>query len=47
MTYALKTPGGHLIPFEAFNLFYRDARAATLAGLRREQEQLFPLQWLS
>ena len=29
-------PDGRLIPFEAFNLLYRDGRAAKLAELRRE-----------
>jgi hypothetical protein len=36
-------PDGRLIPFEAFNLFYRDGRTAKLAALRREQEQLFDM----
>lgn len=29
-------PDGRLIPFESYNLFYRDERAATLAALRAE-----------
>lgn len=29
-------PDGRLIPFESFNLFYRDERADLLAGLQRE-----------
>jgi len=29
-------PDGRLIPFEAFNLLYRDARAGRLEELRRE-----------
>jgi len=29
-------PDGRLIPFEAFNLFYRDGRQARLEELRRE-----------
>lgn len=34
-------PDGRLIPFEAFNLLYRDARAETLAARRSEQAHLF------
>lgn len=34
-------PDGRLIPFEAFNLLYRDGRAETLAARRIEQERLF------
>lgn len=29
-------PAGRLIPFEAFNLLYRDGRSERLAALRRE-----------
>jgi len=29
-------PNGHLIPFESFNLFYRDGRSAMLTALREE-----------
>lgn len=42
-------PDGTLIPFESFNLFYRDERAATLARLRAElddfhrQRRVMPL----
>jgi uncharacterized radical SAM superfamily Fe-S cluster-containing enzyme len=32
-------PDGRLIPFDTFNLFYRDDKAAKLAALRREIEQ--------
>ena len=32
-------PDGRIIPFDTFNLFYRDDKAATLAKLRREIEQ--------
>jgi hypothetical protein len=35
---------GRLLRFEAFSLFYRDARAETLATLLREQEQLFDIE---
>jgi uncharacterized radical SAM superfamily Fe-S cluster-containing enzyme len=34
-------PDGRLIPFEAFNLLYRDDRAHTLAARRAEQSRLF------
>jgi 7,8-dihydro-6-hydroxymethylpterin dimethyltransferase len=34
-------PDGRLIPFEAFNLFYRDDRAARLVELRREARAPF------
>lgn len=34
-------PDGRLIPFEAFNLLYRDDRAKTLEARRNEQERLF------
>jgi len=34
-------PDGRLIPFEAFNLFYRDGRADILAARRLEQARLF------
>lgn len=36
-------PDGRLIPFEAFNLLYRDHRTGTLEARRREQEQLYGL----
>jgi hypothetical protein len=29
-------PDGRMIPFESYNLFYRDERAQTLAALRQE-----------
>ena len=29
-------PDGRLIPFEAFNLFYRDGKSGRLEALRRE-----------
>ena len=32
-------PDGRIIPFDTFNLFYRDDKAAKLEGLRREIEQ--------
>lgn len=32
-------PDGKIIPFDTFNLFYRDGKAVTLAKLRREIEQ--------
>jgi len=32
-------PDGRIIPFDTFNLFYRDDKAVTLAKLRREIEQ--------
>lgn len=34
-------PDGRLIPFEAFNLLYRDGRAELLAARRREQQRLY------
>lgn len=34
-------PDGRLIPFEAFNLLYRDARTEILAARRAEQARLF------
>jgi uncharacterized radical SAM superfamily Fe-S cluster-containing enzyme len=37
-------PDGRLIPFEAFNLLYRDDRAEILAARRREQERLYSLE---
>jgi uncharacterized radical SAM superfamily Fe-S cluster-containing enzyme len=35
-------PDGRLIPFEAFNLLYRDGRGAILDERRREVDQMFP-----
>ena len=32
-------PDGRLVPFESYNLFYRDGRAAMLDGLRAELDQ--------
>ena len=32
-------PDGRMIPFEAYNLFYRDERQATLAAIRAELDQ--------
>jgi uncharacterized radical SAM superfamily Fe-S cluster-containing enzyme len=32
-------PDGKIVPFDTFNLFYRDDKAATLVKLRREIEQ--------
>jgi len=32
-------PDGRIIPFDTFNLFYRDDKAVALARLRREIEQ--------
>jgi uncharacterized radical SAM superfamily Fe-S cluster-containing enzyme len=32
-------PDGKIIPFDTFNLFYRDDKAATLTKLRREIDQ--------
>ena len=32
-------PDGRLIPFDTFNLFYRDGRAAQLEALRRRVER--------
>jgi uncharacterized radical SAM superfamily Fe-S cluster-containing enzyme len=34
-------PDGRLIPFESFNLFYRDAQSAVLRERRREAERAF------
>jgi 7,8-dihydro-6-hydroxymethylpterin dimethyltransferase len=34
-------PDGKLMPFEAFNLFYRDGRATRLEELRREVRKPF------
>jgi len=34
-------PDGRLIPFESFNLFYRDQRAEILAQIRDELTQSF------
>ena len=35
-------PDGRLIPFDTFNLFYRDGRTAQLEALRRRAEQAYP-----
>ena len=37
-------PDGRIIPFESFNLLYRDDRRAILEERRAEVEQLFQLQ---
>jgi len=37
-------PDGRLIPFESYNLFYRDERATTLAALRRELDGFLALR---
>ncbi|MBC7841855.1 MAG: radical SAM protein [Gemmatimonadaceae bacterium] len=37
-------PDGHIIPFESFNLLYRDDQRAILEERRAEVEQLFQLQ---
>jgi hypothetical protein len=34
-------PDGRIVPFEAFNLFYRDDRRVTLEERRAEQARLF------
>ena len=34
----LVQPNGHIIPFESFNLLYRDGRAAVLRERRQEAE---------
>jgi uncharacterized radical SAM superfamily Fe-S cluster-containing enzyme len=36
-------PDGRIIPFDTFNLFYRDDRERMLEPMRREQQQLVPL----
>jgi uncharacterized radical SAM superfamily Fe-S cluster-containing enzyme len=33
-------PDGRIIPFDTFNLFYRDDKAKKLAALRQEIDQL-------
>jgi uncharacterized radical SAM superfamily Fe-S cluster-containing enzyme len=35
-------PDGRLIPFDTFNLFYRDDRVQQLDALRRRAEQIYP-----
>jgi len=39
-------PDGRLVPFESYNLFYRDERAATLAALRSELDGFHALRRL-
>jgi hypothetical protein len=33
------TPEGQMVPFEAYNLFYRDGKKATLNGIRKQLKQ--------
>jgi len=38
-------PDGRLIPFDTYNLFYRDGLETTrLAGLRKSQEKTYPYE---
>lgn len=40
-------PDGRLIPFESYNLFYRDEREQTLARLRSELDGFHALRRLT